>query len=97
MALSPTEAPWNVENGSFTLVAPIPAESARKSFISNNVIWITIAGFLVFIMLGVCLFLLWCYKRRPENTNAKKMDVGMDTMSLHKHQYNDPLVKGKYD
>ncbi|KAK4259949.1 hypothetical protein QN277_006225 [Acacia crassicarpa] len=92
MAPSPAKAPWNVENNPVTLVAPIPA-SSRKSFISKNVIWFAIAGFLVFIALGVCLFMLWCLKRRPENKNAKTMDMGLDAMSLHKHQCSDSLEK----
>ncbi|XP_054776210.1 protein STRUBBELIG-RECEPTOR FAMILY 3-like isoform X2 [Prosopis cineraria] len=92
MAPSPIQAPWNVANSPFTVDAPMPA-SARKSFISKNVSWIAIAGFLVFITLGVCLFMLWCFKRRPENKNGIKSDVGVDTISLHKHQYTDSLEK----
>ncbi|XP_028801039.1 protein STRUBBELIG-RECEPTOR FAMILY 3 isoform X2 [Neltuma alba] len=92
MVPSPAEASWNVANSPFTLVAAIPA-SARKYFVSKNVIWIVIAGFLVFIALGVCLFILWCFKKRPENKNAQKSDVGLGPVSLHKHQYSDPLEK----
>ncbi|RDX68899.1 Protein STRUBBELIG-RECEPTOR FAMILY 3, partial [Mucuna pruriens] len=73
MASSPQESPWKVAYGPSALTAPVPA-STRKSFIAKSIIWIAGAGFLVFIVLGVCLIMLRCVKRRPEKKNAKKLD-----------------------
>ncbi|TKY71648.1 STRUBBELIG-RECEPTOR FAMILY 3 [Spatholobus suberectus] len=88
MAPSPQESPWKVAYGPSALTAPVPANT-RKSFMAKSVIWIAGAGFLVFILLGVCLLMLWCIKRRPEKKNAKEHDVGVFAEPLSKPTCGD--------
>ncbi|XP_057433160.1 protein STRUBBELIG-RECEPTOR FAMILY 3-like isoform X2 [Lotus japonicus] len=101
MAPSPEGSPWNGANSPFSLTAPIHA-SSKKSFIAKNVIWIAAAGFSIFIALGICLFMLLCFKRRPEKKNSKKLDVGVYVKPLSKptcsdtvSEVTDPEEKGQ--
>ena len=80
-------------HGPSALTAPVPA-STRKSVIAKSVIWIAGAGLLVFIVLGVCLVMLRCIKRRPEKKNAKKLDdVGVFAGPLNKPTCSDSDVE----
>ncbi|KAK7412293.1 hypothetical protein VNO78_03746 [Psophocarpus tetragonolobus] len=90
MASSPHESPWNVAYGPSTLTAPVPANT-RKSYISKSVIWIAAgAGLLVFIVVGVCLLMFWCIKRRPGKKIAKQLDeVGVFAGPLNKPTPSD--------
>ncbi|XP_061363048.1 protein STRUBBELIG-RECEPTOR FAMILY 3-like [Gastrolobium bilobum] len=88
MAPSPKESSWKVANSPSALTALMPA-STRKSFIAKSIIWIAVAGFLIFIALGVCLFMIWCFNRRREKKNATKHDVGVFTRPLHKPTCSD--------
>ncbi|RZB81675.1 Protein STRUBBELIG-RECEPTOR FAMILY 3 isoform A [Glycine soja] len=84
MAPSPEKSPWKMaHNPSDTIKAPIPAIAGR-SFKTTKLVWIVGAGFLIFIALGVCLLMLWCFKRRQENKKYKKHNTNMYTRSLHK-------------
>ncbi|KAK7327941.1 hypothetical protein VNO77_22034 [Canavalia gladiata] len=103
MAPSPKVSPWKVAYGpsALTGTAPVTA-STRKSFIAKSVIWIAGAGFLIFIALGLCLLMLWCFKRRPEKKTAKKLDA--DVFTSNKPICNDSVFeatdlaeKGKYE
>ncbi|KAH1103179.1 hypothetical protein AAZX31_13G227000 [Glycine max] len=90
---SPQESPWKMAHGPSALTAPVPA-STRKSVIAKSVIWIAGAGLLVFIVLGVCLVMLRCIKRRPEKKNAKKLDdVGVFAGPLNKPTCSDSDVE----
>ncbi|KAF7840244.1 protein STRUBBELIG-RECEPTOR FAMILY 3-like [Senna tora] len=90
MAPSLQEAPWKVANSPSTMEASIPANARNtKSFIAKKVIWIAIAGMIMFVTLGVCLFLLWCIKRRQKNENVKKYDEGAYAIPLRKTQNSD--------
>ncbi|KAL1289259.1 protein STRUBBELIG-RECEPTOR FAMILY 1 isoform X2 [Arachis hypogaea] len=88
MAPSPGKSPWRVANSPSSPTASMLA-SARKSFIAKNIIWIAGAGLLIFILLGVCIFMLWCFKRRPEKKNAKKQNVSVFESPLHKPTCSD--------
>ncbi|XP_027338413.1 protein STRUBBELIG-RECEPTOR FAMILY 3-like [Abrus precatorius] len=99
----PKESPWKVANGPFALTAPMPA-STRKSFIAKRVILIAGAGFLIFIALGLCLLMLWCFKRRPKKRNTKKLAAGVFAGPLNKPTCSDSVYeatnqgeKGKYE
>ncbi|KAL2946121.1 hypothetical protein AAZX31_U003000 [Glycine max] len=84
MAPSPEKSPWKMaHNPSDTIKAPVPAIAGR-SFKTTKLVWIVGAGFLIFIALGVCLLMLWCFKRRQENKKYKKHNTNMYTRSLHK-------------
>ena len=88
VALSPEKSPWKVANRPSAPTETMHA-SARKSFIAKNVIWIAAAGFSIFIALGICLFMMWCCKRRPEKKNAKKHDTGFFVKPLNKPTFSD--------
>ncbi|KAJ1434778.1 Serine-threonine/tyrosine-protein kinase, catalytic domain [Sesbania bispinosa] len=92
MAPSPEESPWKVANSPSALTALMPANTG-KSFIAKNVIWIAGACFLIFIALGICLFMFWCFKRRPKKKNAKKPDVGVCAKPLHKPTCSDTVFE----
>ncbi|XP_047164414.1 protein STRUBBELIG-RECEPTOR FAMILY 3-like isoform X1 [Vigna umbellata] len=90
MAPSPEISPWKVANSpsATTIKAPIPA-TAERSFRTKKLVWIVGAGFLIFIALGVCLLMLWCFKRRPENRSYKKHNMNVYKRSLHKRTSSD--------
>ncbi|CAJ1936378.1 unnamed protein product [Sphenostylis stenocarpa] len=90
MAPSPEKSPWKVANNpsATTIKAPIPA-IAERSFKTKKLVWIVAAGFLLFIALGVCLLMLWCFKRRSENKSYKKHNMNVYKRSLHKYTSND--------
>ncbi|KAK7331887.1 hypothetical protein VNO80_28630 [Phaseolus coccineus] len=91
MVPSPRESPWKVAYGPSALTARVPA-STRKSFIAKSIIWIAGAGIFAFIVLGVCLLMLCCIKRRPEKKNAKKLnDVGVFAGPLNKPTCDDSV------
>ena len=91
MAPSPEKLPRKAANSpSMTVKAPMPA-IARRSFKAKSIVWIAGAGILIFIALGigVCLFMLWCLKRRPRNKNNEKHDGGVYPRPLHKRTCSD--------
>ena len=91
MVPPPRESPWKVAYGPSALTAQVPA-STRKSFIAKSIIWIAGAGIFAFIVLGVCLLMLCCIKRRPEKKTAKKLDdVGVFGGPLSKPTCNDSV------
>ncbi|KAK7302727.1 hypothetical protein RJT34_13623 [Clitoria ternatea] len=103
MAPSPKQSPWRVANGPSSQRSPMPAHT-RKSFIAKSVIWIAGAGFLIFIALGVCLFMFWCCKTRPEKKNTKKFDTDVYAGPLNKPTCSESVFeatiheeKGKYE
>ncbi|KAL5162794.1 Protein STRUBBELIG-RECEPTOR FAMILY 8 [Glycine soja] len=97
MAPSPEKSPWKVtHNPSDTIKAPIPAIAGR-SFKTTKLVWIVGAGFLIFIALGVCLLMLWCFKRRQENKKYKKHNTNVYTRSLHKRTSSDSPFEATTD
>lgn len=90
MAPSPEISPWKVASSpsATTIKAPIPA-IAERSFRTKKLVWIIGAGLLTFIALGVCLLMLWCFKRRPENKSYKKHNMNVYKRSLHKRTSSD--------
>jgi len=90
MSPSPEISPWIAANSpsATTIKAPIPA-IAERSFRFKKLVWIVRAGFLIFTVLGACLLLLWCFKRRPENRSYKKHNMNVSKRSLHKRTISD--------
>ncbi|XP_027917826.1 protein STRUBBELIG-RECEPTOR FAMILY 3-like [Vigna unguiculata] len=90
MAPSPAISPWKVANNpsATTIKAPMPA-IAERSFRTKKLVWIVGAGFLIFIALGVCLLMLWFFKRKPENKSYKKHNMNVYKRSLHKRTSSD--------
>lgn len=98
MAQPPESSPWKVATSPSSPTRLIPA-SVKKSFIAKHVIWIAGAGFLIFIALGICIFMLCCYKSKP-----KKNDVEGFAEALNKPICNDTVFeatnqggKGKFN
>ncbi|TKY59324.1 STRUBBELIG-RECEPTOR FAMILY 3 [Spatholobus suberectus] len=101
MAPSPEESPWKAaDNPSATTKAhaPIPATAiAGRSFKTKKLVWIVGAGFFIFIALGFCLLMFWCFKRRPENKNYKKHNMNVYKKSVHKQTCSDSHFEATND
>ncbi|XP_061355787.1 protein STRUBBELIG-RECEPTOR FAMILY 3-like [Gastrolobium bilobum] len=97
LARSPEESPWKVANSPSTSMKAPTLAVARRSFKAKSIFWIAGGGFLIFIALGICLLMSWCFKRRPENKNYKKHNVGVDSGPLHKHTCSDSSFEATND
>ncbi|RDX85614.1 Protein STRUBBELIG-RECEPTOR FAMILY 3, partial [Mucuna pruriens] len=97
MAPSPKKSHLKAANSpSATTRAPMPA-IAERSFKTKKLIWIVGSGFLIFIALGVCLLMLWCFKRRPENKSYKKHNMNVYKRPLHKQTGSDSPFEATND
>ncbi|KAL1327089.1 hypothetical protein HN51_037183 [Arachis hypogaea] len=66
---------------SMTMKAPTPLITRSSFEVKNMVWWIAGFGIIIFIALGICLFMCWYCKRRPRSKNYeehKDMDVYID-------------------
>ncbi|KAL2343985.1 hypothetical protein Fmac_005270 [Flemingia macrophylla] len=91
MAPSPEKSPWKAANNppaTTKAQAPIPAIAGR-SFKTKKLVWIVGSGFLIFVALGICLFMFWYFKKRPENKNYKKHNMNAYERSLDKGSCGD--------
>lgn len=88
MSPFPGESPWSVAY-SPALTTVKPTSGSAKSFLAKHAILIAVAGLVVFIALGICLFMMWCCKREPENKKSQNLDVEGFPMTLHKPTRND--------
>ncbi|KAK7362910.1 hypothetical protein VNO77_05035 [Canavalia gladiata] len=97
MAPSPEESPWKLTNSTPPILkAPRPAID-KWSFQANRIAWIIGAGLLIFITLGVCLLMLWCFKRRPGNNKYEEHNKGVYPRSSYKRTHNDSLFEAAND
>ncbi|KAJ7968491.1 protein STRUBBELIG-RECEPTOR FAMILY 3-like [Quillaja saponaria] len=75
-APSSEDVPWKHANG--PSVSHVPTiTSARKFLTAKRVIWIAVAGVLIFVALGLLLFMLCYSRRRLRNQNAKRLGIGV--------------------
>ncbi|KAI4296650.1 hypothetical protein L6164_036594 [Bauhinia variegata] len=90
---SPGEAPRKSAYSPLASEAPISATS-QKFFKAKNVIYIAVGGFLILIALGVCLFMLLCFKRRSDSKSAKRHDVNLHKPNSHESSFESTDQEG---
>ncbi|KAI4299320.1 hypothetical protein L6164_032789 [Bauhinia variegata] len=71
MVPSPGEAPRKSAYSPRASERPMPVTS-QKFFKAKNIIYITIAGFFILIALGLCVFMLMCFKKRSKSVHKPK-------------------------
>ncbi|KAK2447204.1 protein STRUBBELIG-RECEPTOR FAMILY [Trifolium repens] len=90
---SPEESPWNVAySPSSDFTAPMPG-NVKKSFLAKYAIWIVGAGLLIFIVIGICIFMACCCKKESKNKNSQNLDVEGFPQTLHKPTRNDTVFE----
>jgi hypothetical protein len=67
--------------------------NVKKSFLAKYAIWIVGAGLLIFIVIGICIFMACFCKKEPKNKNSQNLDVEGFPQTLHKPTRNDTVFE----